>query len=234
MSVSTAPDASLPLRPGELWLSSDLMTGHERFDDQLRDTVRSRLAAFARLEPDGAAELRHAAVAIAVVGDAGARPCFVLTRRAAGMRRHAGQWALPGGRVDAGEDATAAALRELEEEIGLRLAVTDVLGVLDDYPTRSGYRITPVVVWGPSEPAFTLNEAEVVSVHVVPVAVLASPEFPRVLPGSDPDRPIIQLPLEESFMHAPTAAVLYQFREIALHGRTTRVAHFDQPPFAWR
>ncbi|MGV2389358.1 MAG UNVERIFIED_CONTAM: CoA pyrophosphatase [Microcystis novacekii LVE1205-3] len=74
-------------------------------------------------------------------------PALVLTRRAATLRAHAGQWAMPGGRLDAGETPEQAALRELHEEVGLACAPADVLGRLDDYATRSGYLITPVVVW---------------------------------------------------------------------------------------
>src|SRR3954451_23135842 len=92
---------------------------------------------------------KAAAVAVVVIGDPepGDDTGVILTKRAARMRAHAGQWALPGGRIDADETAQAAALRELDEELGLRLDHTTVLGPLDDYPTRSGYRITPVVMW---------------------------------------------------------------------------------------
>ena len=76
---------------------------------------------------------------------------MLLTRRAAGLRAHRGQWALPGGRCDEGETPVEAALRELHEELGLELGPDDVLGLLDDYPTRSGYLITPVVVWAADE-----------------------------------------------------------------------------------
>lgn len=192
--------------------------------------MTAALAAFERLPlPDG--EHRPAAVVVAVVeGDDG--PGVLLTRRAAGLRSHAGQWALPGGRIDPGESAVAAALRETGEELGLRGYPDDVLGLLDDYPTRSGYMITPVVLWAGRTGGLTPNPDEVASVHVVPLVELdVEPGF-LTIPESA--APVIQLPLLGSLVHAPTAAVLHQFREVALHGRATRVAGYEQPVFAWR
>ena len=206
----------------------------EEFGDGLRERIAANLQAFERIPVVVEEGLRHAAVAVAIAGDKDGGACFLLTRRAAGLKRHAAQWALPGGRLDADETPTDAALRELEEEVGLTVDRSAVLGTLDDYPTRSGYLITPVVVWTGTAPAFRLDPAEVASVHLVPLTELDKPEFPRLIPGSEPDRPIIQLPLYGRFVHAPTAAVLYQFREVGFHGRATRVAHFDQPTFAWR
>src|SRR5438093_10202248 len=115
-----------------------------RFDDGLRARVQKNLAGFARqgIEPDGR---RLAAVAVVLLPDEEGRACFLLTRRTATLRAHARQWALPGGRIDAGESAEGAALRELREEVGLRLDPSSILGVLDDYGTRSGFIITPVV-----------------------------------------------------------------------------------------
>jgi len=111
--------------------------------------------------------LKRAAVAVALVaaGDASGATALLLTRRAADLRAHGSQWALPGGRCDAGETPAEAALRELHEEVGLGLAPDAVLGLLDDYPTRSGYLITPVVVWAATNAALSPNPAEVASVH---------------------------------------------------------------------
>ncbi|WP_116101287.1 NUDIX hydrolase [Amycolatopsis thermalba] len=172
---------------------------------------------------------RAAAIAIVVSGD---DSVVWLTRRASGMRAHPGQFALPSGRVDPGEDAIGAALRELEEELGVVAERADCVGLLDDYPTRSGYVITPVVVRLPGPARLRPNPEEVAHVHEIGVRELAVE--PRFLTIPESDRPVIQLPLVGHLVHAPTAAVLYQFREAALYGRTTRVAHFEQPVFAWR
>jgi len=203
------------------------------YGDELRDQLRSNLDAFERVSASGDG-LRAAGVAVTVSGDDEGRACFLITRRSNKLKRHAGQWALPGGRLEPGETPSQGALRELTEELGLVVPDSDVLGVLDDYPTRSGFLITPVVVWGPAAPVFTPDANEVSSVHLVPLDGLDEPDVPRLLPGQIPDRPIIQIPLYGRYVHAPTAAILYQLREVAMHGRATRVAHFDQPVFAWK
>src|SRR4051794_2390290 len=116
------------------------------FNEATRQAIAARCAAFVRREPDAAEGLKHAAVAIALVeADAAGETAMLLTQRASGLRAHSSQWALPGGRCDAGESAVEGALRELHEELGLELGPDDVLGLLDDYPTRSGYLVTPVV-----------------------------------------------------------------------------------------
>jgi 8-oxo-dGTP pyrophosphatase MutT (NUDIX family) len=168
-----------------------------------------------------------------VAGTAGG-PAVLLTRRAAKLRAHAGQWALPGGRMDDGEDAVATARRELHEELALDLAVTEVLGLLDDYPTRSGYVITPVVLWGGADPHLVPHEGEVLSVHRVAFRELCRADSPRFVTIPESDRPVVQVPVGGDLVHAPTGAVLLQFRRVAIEGVCERVVDYEQPVFAWR
>jgi 8-oxo-dGTP pyrophosphatase MutT (NUDIX family) len=206
-----------------------------RQDERLRDTIAANLARFER-RPLPAGELRQAAVALVIAADTDGHACFVITRRAARLREHAGQWALPGGRMDAGEDAQSTALRELAEEVGLELSRESVLGVLDDYATRSGYAITPVVVWQAARSELVLDAREVAAAYHVPLEVLGRPGVPRLSRIPESDRPLIHVPIEQldTAIHAPTAAILYQLWEVAVQGRSTRVAHYEQPVFAWR
>ncbi len=178
---------------------------------------------------------KHAAVAIVLVDggqDRGA--CFLLCRRASRLNAHAGQWALPGGRLDPGEDPLTAALREIEEELGFRLSEQAVVGWLDDYPTRSGYVITPVVLWAGGAPDIVASPHEVMAVHEIALEELIAGQ-PTFLTIPESDRPVLQMPLGRFSIHAPTGAVLYQFRQVALAGHIDeRVDHLEQPVFAWR
>jgi 8-oxo-dGTP pyrophosphatase MutT (NUDIX family) len=168
-----------------------------------------------------------------MVGVAGGA-AFLLCRRASRLNRHAGQWALPGGRLDDGESPLDAALRELDEELGLRLAPDSVVGWLDDYPTRSGYVITPVVLWGGADPELRPAPEEVLAVYRIGLHALRDNE-PRFVSIPESDRPVLQLPLGNDLIHAPTAAVLYQLRQVGLLGHAgERVDHLEQPVFAWR
>jgi len=205
------------------------------FEPALRNRVERHLANFDRI---GLAEthpdLRPAGVALIITGDEEGRACFYITRRPAHMKRHSRQWALPGGRVDEGETEIEAALRETDEEIGLKIDPADVLGQLDDFPTRSGFRMSPVVCW--AEPGQTVrpNPDEVERVHLVPLDELEKPEVPVLRDIPESDRPVLSIPMLGTLIHSPTAAVLYQMREVALAGRGTRVAHYEQPVFAWK
>jgi len=218
-----------------------------RADATLRERIAARLAAFELRRADAGTH-RSAAVAVAVVeeGDGArveglARPdgwsldaALILTRRSERLRDHPGQWALPGGRVDAGESAEETALRELAEEVGLVLGADAVLGRLDDYVTRSGFAITPVVVWAGAAHGLVANPAEVESIHRIAVREFLRADAPLLDPIADSEHPVLRMPVGASWIAAPTAAVIYQFRELCLLGRPTRVGHFEQPLFARR
>ncbi len=159
---------------------------------------------------------------------------FVLCRRSSGLNRHASQWALPGGRIDPGESPIDAALRETWEEIGVQVDAGEVLGLLDDYPTRSGYVITPVVMWGGPAVEIVAEPAEVLAAYRVGLHELMRDDSPRFVTIPESDRPVVQVPLGGDLIHAPTGALLVQFRWVALEGRVgKRVADFEQPVFAW-
>jgi mutator protein MutT len=213
----------------------------------LRHQIAERLAAFEHLSlpADGR---KRAAVVVGVTQEghgAGVEglphhsgwstaPALLLTRRASGLRSHAGQWALPGGRMDEGETPEQTALRELQEEVGLTPDPDAVLGRLDDYTTRSGYLITPVVMWLDAAPDLQLNAQEVESVHRIPFSELTRADAPILNRVSTTQREVLRMPVGQRWIAAPTAAFLLQFREVCLLERPTRVAHFDQPAFAWR
>jgi 8-oxo-dGTP pyrophosphatase MutT (NUDIX family) len=203
------------------------------FNDATRRNIAARCAAFKRLpESEAAPALKRAAVAVTLVED-GAGTALLLTRRAAGLRAHRGQWALPGGRCDAGETPVVASQRELHEELGLELGPGDVLGLLDDYPTRSGYLITPVVVWAGPSAAISPNPAEVASVHRITLGDIGHADAFDFTAIPESVRRVIRFRHDGGFIHAPTAALIYQFREV-LAGRDTRVAELEQPVFAWK
>ena len=198
-----------------------------------RDSVLASLRAFERLAAADDRTKKHAAVCLLLVPGEHDEVSVVVTRRAATLRAHSGQWALPGGRLDTGETTTDAALRELEEELGIVVDPSRVLGELDDYLTRSGYRITPVVVWAADVPFDPAPQAdEVASVHRVPLSEIDVE--PRFIAIPESERAVIQVPMLGSLIHAPTGAILHQFREVVLQGRATRVAQYEQPVFAWK
>ncbi|NUZ07680.1 NUDIX hydrolase [Piscinibacter koreensis] len=218
-----------------------------QFDNSLRQHIQRNLSAFV-VHPAATDAHHAAAVALAIVeeGD-GARvkglpvptgwspeAALLLTRRAASLRNHPSQWALPGGRIDGNESAEAAALRELVEEVGLDLDGAVVLGRLDDFVTRSGFVITPVVVWAGSTGALVANPSEVASIHRIPVTEFMRTDAPLLEQDAEGEEPVLRMPVGNSWIAAPTAALLYQFREVCIAERSTRVAHYEQPLFARR
>ena len=215
-------------------------------DGQLRSTITARLAEFETHTSERAG--KRSSVALAVT-DAACGPeifglenhaewssaaALIMTRRATGLRSHAGQWACPGGRMDAGETAEETALREMHEEINLELDTSDVIGRLDDFVTRSGYVITPVVIWAGPRKELTPNPHEVASIHRIPLEELMREDAPLLTQIPESKNPVLRMPIGDAWIAAPSAALLYQFGEVCLRGTHTRVAHFEQPYFAWR
>jgi ADP-ribose pyrophosphatase YjhB (NUDIX family) len=168
------------------------------------------------------------------MADVSGGAAFLLCRRAAGLNSHASQWALPGGRLDHGETPADAARRELDEEMGVTVGPDAVLGLLDDYATRSGYVITPVVMWGGGRMDLRPAPDEVLAAYRVGLHQLSRSDSPRFIDIPESDRPVVQVPLGNDLIHAPTGAVLVQFRWLALEGRDDPVAGFEQPVFAWK
>ncbi len=220
-------------------------------DDTLRQQVAHSLANWVLNAPDTSG-LKHAAVALAITdegpgsslwglqrsgdkrGHWSTQAALILTRRARSLRGHAGQWALPGGRIDPGETPEQTALRELQEEVDLQLQPGDVLGRLDSFVTRSGYAITPVVVWAGEARGLKPNPAEVASIHRIPVTEFLRADAPILEPLAGSEHPVLKMPVGDNWIAAPTAAMIYQFREVCVLGRPTRVAHYEQPLFAWK
>ena len=216
-------------------------------DNSLLETIRANLASF----PVRAAQVdekHRAAVAVTVtqVGMGASLPglptysdwqndaSLILTRRSARLRKHPGQWAFPGGRLDANETPVQTALREMREEIAADLSAEYVLGQLDDFVTRSGFVITPVVVWGGGGLTLEPNPDEVASVHRIPLTEFLRSDAPLLEVVESSEHPVLRMPVGEDWIAAPTAAIIYQFREVCLLGNVTRVAHYEQPEFAWR
>jgi len=216
-------------------------------DETLRRHIKRNLENF-EIRPHELQGTKRAAVAVTVVevfSDPERRDlplqhsrdstaALILTQRAFKLKSHAGQWAFPGGRMDDGETPEETALRELAEEVGLQLESDRVVGRLDDFSTRSGFTIKPVVVWGGPCVGLTPNPDEVASIHRIPITEFLRDDAPVLENIPESRNPVLLMPVGESWIAAPTAAVLYQFREVAILGKDTRVAHYEQPIFAWR
>lgn len=203
------------------------------FTPQTRDRICSNVQRFPDRRQDEA-DLRRAAVTLTIFKHE-EEAAIIMTRRSSKLRDHGGQWALPGGRIDPGENAVQAALRELHEEINLSLDESHVVGTLDDYLTRSGYIITPVVIWSDAQfSELEPNLDEVDSIHAFTFRELSRVDSPYLESIPQSDRPVLSMHFGDDRIFAPTGALLYQFYEVAIHGRATRVLHFEQPVFAWK
>lgn len=210
------------------------------FGDLTRSLMEQRIRELGGAPPAEAsvetqpAPLSRAAVALVVCPNERGESCFVLTRRALGLRNHGGQWALPGGRMEHGESPEQTARRELLEEVGLELPHAAVLGQLDDFTTRSGFRITPVVLWCANKPILVVDKNEVAGTYLVTLRQFDRPEVPILRPIPESDRLVLSLPMNDTEFFAPTAAIVYQLFEIAFNNRIVRVGNYEQPVFAWK
>lgn len=198
----------------------------------LRDRIAANLAAFPRVAIERS-DLRRAAVAI-LISPFDGEPSFAITRRASTLRRGAGNYALPGGACDPGEGAVAAALRETAEELGIFLDPVAALGSLDDFVTLTGFVVTPVVLWADMPLTLAPDPVEVGEAWLNPLSELDHPETPHWEPNPEGGPLIPQMRIRGRWMNPPTAAWLYQFREVALNGRWTRVADLGQPVWTAR
>jgi 8-oxo-dGTP pyrophosphatase MutT (NUDIX family) len=148
MTLADRLRASLALRPRDGLLAGDLV--------------------------EGAADAGHEAAVLVAITDR-PEPGVLLTVRREHLRTHAGQVSFPGGRLDPGEDAVAAALREAEEEIGLPRDQVAVWGTADPYRTVTGYAVTPVLGLVPPDLPIAPHEHEVADWFEAPLSFLLDP-----------------------------------------------------------
>ena len=156
----------------------------------------------------GGGALTEAAVLVAVTDRA--RPGVILTQRTETLRRHAGQVAFPGGRLDPGEDAVTAALREAEEEIALPREAVEVIGASDRYRTGTGFCVTPVIGVVPPDLPLVASEAEVAAVFEVPLDFLldAANQRPRTATFQGRERAYVELLWGERRIWGATAGMI--------------------------
>jgi 8-oxo-dGTP pyrophosphatase MutT (NUDIX family) len=179
------------------------------------ETVRRALGARERMEANSSA-LQRASVLLALFAlDPRAAPHLWLLRRSEGMRTHGGQIALPGGKREPGDlDFLATALRESHEEIGLRPSDVEVLGVLDDRETITGYLITPYVGWIASPFTPEPRAAEVARVFAVPLAAFAEEPRRTRIPWQGTEREVLSYEVAGEIVWGATASILRHFVEL--------------------
>ena len=165
---------------------------------------------------DPAAPLREAAVLVPII-DRPREPTVLLTRRSHELPDHPGQISFPGGSLDPGDaDAEAAALREAQEEVGLAAERVTVMGRLDTYLIRTGFRVVPVV--GLLHPPFDLRPeaGEVAEIFEVPLAFFLNPRsremHSRVFRGSE--RHFYAYPFGDYYIWGATAGMLSNLAEV--------------------
>ncbi|MGV9008503.1 CoA pyrophosphatase [Brevundimonas sp.] len=169
------------------------------------------------LNPDAVREertLRAAAVLIPVIAHEGGAT-VLMTRRSDTLASHTGQIAFPGGRLDPGETAVQAALREAWEEVALEPEAVEVLGLGDAYETGTGFLVTPVIGWLSRAPSTTPSPDEVAEVFEVPWDFLidgANHRRDYYDPETGPRRWYWAVPYNERYIWGVTAGIVRALR----------------------
>lgn len=164
------------------------------------------------LTPEAIASARPAAVLVPIV--AHEVPTVLLTQRTAHLRKHSGQVAFPGGKIDGPDESELeAALRETEEEIGLARAHIEPLGFLDPYYTGTGYRIVPVVALVRPPFVLEINAHEVESAFEVPLAFLMQPDNHQRITREQDGRRFYAMPFGERYIWGATAGMIRHLYE---------------------
>jgi 8-oxo-dGTP pyrophosphatase MutT (NUDIX family) len=192
----------------------------ERLDTNLRLTER-----IVGPVPDPDRDVREAAVAIVLLPGADGHAELPVIMRNSSLRNHAGQFGLPGGRIEAGETPEVAARRELHEELGVRIPADGVVGRLAAADTRSGYRIHPVVLFCDREVTLRPDAVEVAEVHRITLDAVDH--------AVEHDAAMDALAVLGTVIFAPTGEILRRFRELGLHGRQPGPG-WPEPRFTWR